>query len=176
MFLLVLVIVVAVVVAAPGAKDIVGVRWSATPGIPIIETAVKYLQNGRFKHPTRMEKLVIVCRDPFEAGPVAERSLKRISPEEEHHALILATARDVRRGIMIQEWAAVWLSQPATFRIVQKVSLTSVADSEAAALFFEAGQLREKIGEDYEAMYLTTAAWLWIYIRGWVAFGGGQKG
>jgi hypothetical protein len=77
---------------------------------------------------------------------------------------------------MIQEWAAVWLSQPATFRIVQKVSLTSVADSEAAALFFEAGQLREKIGEDYEAMYLTTAAWLWIYIRGWVAFGGGQKG
>ena len=95
LFLVVLVAgVVVVVVATPGAQDILGVRWSATPGIPIIETAVKYLQNGRFKRPDRMEKLVIVCRDPLGAGPVAERSLKRISPEEEHHALILATARD----------------------------------------------------------------------------------
>ena len=38
----VVVVVVVVVVATPGAQDILGVRWSATPGIPIIETAVKY--------------------------------------------------------------------------------------------------------------------------------------
>ena len=141
-------------------------RWSATPGIPIIETAVKYLQNGRFKAPAPMEKMVIHCEPGICATPVpGDRTLRRISPEEEHFALILATARDVTRGVNVPEWAFIWRSQPCTFRVVSKLSLTSVSDPDAASLFFEASRLREKVGEDFESMYLTTVACQFCHCR-----------
>eukprot|EP00435_Cladocopium_sp_Y103_P057013 s737_g19.t1 len=139
-------------------------RWSPTPGIPIIDTAVKYLQNGRFGQPKCAERLVVYA-DPAvldTQGPIPERMFKRISPEEEHHSMILATARDLRRDCNVREWAMAWLTQPVTFRCIRKLSSLSgtVSDDLQAALFFEASQLREKIGEDFESMYLTTVFWL----------------
>ena len=86
----------------------------------------------------------------------SECELQRLSPEEEHHALILATARDIRRGLNIDEWAAVWVSMPVSFRVIlEKPNLTAVGITDGH-LFFAASQLREKIGEDFEAMYYTT--------------------
>ena len=41
--------------------------------------------------------------------------LRRVSPDEEHHAFILATARDLAAGKSEQEWKAKWLSCIATF-------------------------------------------------------------
>ena len=137
---------------------IIWLRWSATPGIPIIETAVKFLQNGRFRRPATAEKIVLYA-DPSVTAP-SERLFKRLSPEEEHHAIILATARDLAKNVMIQEWAEIWLTQPVTFRCVKKLQnlKTAVQDEIQCALFFEASQLREKIGEDFESMYLTTVS------------------
>lgn len=96
--------------------------------------------------------------DPAAHGQVVqERAFKRLSPEEEHHAMILATARDLKASVHVGDWARAWVSQPAVFRCLRPLSsLTSVVDDMQAALFFEASQLREKIGEDFEAMYLTT--------------------
>lgn len=122
---------------------------------------MKYLQNGRFAEPKCAERLVVYA-DPAilqnQQGQIPERTLKRLSPEEEHHAMILATARDLSAGCNIQKWAQAWLTQPVVFRCVRRLSALSAAISDdlTAALFFEASQLREKIGEDFESMYLTT--------------------
>ena len=140
-------------------------RWSATPGIPIIDTAVKFLTKGRFAQPRCAERLVVYT-DPgiltMQDAIIPERSLKRLSPEEEHHAMILATARDLSGDCNVNEWAKIWLTQPVVFRCVRKLADLSgtVQDDLQAALFFEASQLREKIGEDFESMYLTTVHWL----------------
>lgn len=124
---------------------------------------MKYLQNARFGKPKCAERLVVHADPGFlnqVQGPIHERTLKRISPEEEHHAMILATARDLRMDCNVREWATVWLTQPAVFRCVRRLSTlsASVTDDMQAALFFEASQLREKIGEDFESMYLTTVS------------------
>ena len=53
--------------------------------------------------------------------------LRRVSPDEEHHAFILATARDLAAGKSEQEWKAKWLSCIATFVMLDSlVSLRSV--------------------------------------------------
>lgn len=115
------------------------------------------LIDGRFKKPAPCESLVVlnrsVPRDP------AEVELQRLSPEEEHHAIILATARDVRRGLNIEEWAAIWVSMPVAFRVVGESSSLKSLGIEDGHLFFAASQLREKIGEDFESMYYTTVTW-----------------
>lgn len=115
------------------------------------------LIDGHFKKPAPCESLVVlnrsVPRDP------AEVELQRLSPEEEHHAIILATARDVRRGLNIEEWAAIWVSMPVAFRVVGESSSLKSLGIEDGHLFFAASQLREKIGEDFESMYYTTVTW-----------------
>ena len=69
-------------------------------------------------------------------------NLRRVSPDEEHHAFILATARDLAQGKSEQEWKAKWLSCQATF-----VRLDSQEDE-----FWRADKLREAIGAPYDSM------------------------
>lgn len=73
--------------------------------------------------------------------------LKGISPEEARHALVMAIARDMRKGLPVDEWKTVVLSTIAEFR-----TMTSDDD-----FFWEATKLRESIGAQFESMYYSAA-------------------
>jgi hypothetical protein len=76
------------------------------PGnIPLIHSAINSLVAGKFKEPKPLVLTVLVCS---KADPRVERHrqqalLRRISPEEEHIAYILATWRDVSEEVNMED-------------------------------------------------------------------------
>ena len=79
--------------------------------------------------------------------PASRGWLKGISPEEARHALVLAIARDLRKGLPVDEWKTMVLSTVVEFRKM---------DTEDD-LFWEATKLRESIGAQFETMYYSAA-------------------
>jgi len=73
--------------------------------------------------------------------------LKGISPEEARHALVLAIARDLRKGLPVDGWKTMVLSTVVEFRKM------STEDD----FFWEATKLRESIGAQFETMYYSAA-------------------
>lgn len=109
---------------------------------------VQYLMSYTFESPAPLK--ITVIADPHSSWlPKDAGQLRRVSPDEEHHAFILATARDLAAGKSEQEWKAKWLSCIATF-----VRL----DSQEAA-FWRAGKERETIGAQYDSMHYSTESW-----------------
>ena len=74
--------------------------------VPLIESAINMLMQGNFKNPVPLEITVMVCShsDPGNPQHRLQSSLKRLSPEEEHLAYILATVRDVHAGEAVEDW------------------------------------------------------------------------
>ena len=121
-------------------------RWSAIPNVPIIGAAVELLMHGRFATPCHPQQLTLWAESSAD-GKVG--LLKRLSPEEEHHAFILASARDIQRDLCVDQWLEVWKTSVAKFKIIPAV----LGPEEP---FWAASRLREQMGEDFEAMYYTT--------------------
>ena len=73
--------------------------------------------------------------------------LKAISPEELRHAMLLAIARDITKGLDVDEWRRCLLSVTFSFQHV---------DSEDVLFTLAAGE-RENIGAKYETLYYSSA-------------------
>ena len=76
-------------------------RFSATSGVPILETAVDYLMRSRYSRPFACELTLLAPVPEQMKGEVL--SLKRLSPEEDHFAILLATARDLKKNVFVDE-------------------------------------------------------------------------
>ena len=78
--------------------------------VPVIHSAVKLLQKGRYNSPQPLELTVAVngLSDPSNSNHRMASSLRRLSPEEEHIAYLLATWDDISEGNNLQEWDLVW--------------------------------------------------------------------
>ncbi len=100
-----------------------------------------------FKDPTPL-KIDLVLDETSSMPGVHNGSLRRYSPEEEHHSFVLATARDIREGKNVDAWRQCWLASRAT-------CMKLVSQDE---IFWRAGQAREIIGEKFDCLYYTTAA------------------
>ena len=90
--------------------------WSPCT-VPVIESAVTLLAMGKFKEPVPIQMTVAVNSksDPRKQEHRMQSLLRRISPEEEHLAYVLATYRDVSAGLSIQDnllcqWTAIFLN------------------------------------------------------------------
>ena len=84
------------------------------------------------------------------ASPIGVSSrgcLKGISPEEASHALIFAIARDLRKGLPLDEWKTMVLSTVMEFR-----KINSEDD-----FFWEAAKLREAIAVHFKTMTYSEA-------------------
>ena len=78
--------------------------WSPC-AVPIITSSIQLLTESKFKDPKPLEVTVVVSQ-PSDARVERHRHaslLKRLSPEEDHLAYILATWRDVSRGESIKD-------------------------------------------------------------------------
>ena len=78
--------------------------WSPC-SVPIIQSAIQSLVNGKFREPKPLEVTVMVSQ---QSDVRVERHrhanlLKRLSAEEEHLAYILATYRDVSKNEDVQD-------------------------------------------------------------------------
>lgn len=89
---------------AAGNLSWVSPFWTPA-SVPVINSAVRMLQLGKFKEPQPLEITVMVCSssDPTNTNHRMTSSLKRLSPEEEHLAYVLATHADVIEGRNVQE-------------------------------------------------------------------------
>ena len=78
----------------------------APASVPLICSAIQMLVNGKFCQPVPLEITVMVnsVSDPTSQQQRIQSGLKRLSPEEEHLAYILATWRDVSQGLLIEDW------------------------------------------------------------------------
>ena len=76
-------------------------RYTPCGGVPVLETAVDYLMTSRYSRPSAPE-LAVLSPPPsqMKGEPL---SLKRLSPEEDHYAVILATARDLSKNVLVQD-------------------------------------------------------------------------
>ena len=89
---------------AGGNASWVNPFWSPCT-VPVIESAVTLLAMGKFKEPVPIQMTVAVNSrgDPRKQEHRMQSLLRRISPEEEHLAYVLATFRDVSTGVNIQD-------------------------------------------------------------------------
>ena len=89
---------------AGGNASWVNPFWTSAT-VPVIESAVTFLAAGKFREPTALSMTVAVSTksDPNNQAHRMGSLLRRISPEEEHIAFVLATYRDVAKGESIQE-------------------------------------------------------------------------
>jgi hypothetical protein len=74
-----------------------------------------------------------------------------LSPEEPRHALIMAIAREIQRGVPeddLLKWKRLCLSTLVEFRVVSSLS----------AMFKFAIQGRENIGAEFQTLYPSTVA------------------
>ena len=73
--------------------------------IPLINAAIDSLVSGKWSTPAPIELTIAVCSssDPTKEQNRFKSQLKRISPEEEHLAYVLATWRDVSAGQCIED-------------------------------------------------------------------------
>ena len=78
--------------------------WAAQ-SVPLINSAITSLVHGKFRTPRVLEVTVLVNSksDPKVERHRLQALLRRISPEEEHLAYILATWRDVSQGINVED-------------------------------------------------------------------------
>ena len=93
------------VYTAGGNASWVSPFWSPCT-VPVIESAVTLLAMGKFKDPVPIQMTVAVTSksDPRKQDHRMQSLLRRISPEEEHLAYVLATFRDVDKGVNVQDW------------------------------------------------------------------------
>ena len=107
---------------------------------------VNYLMNYTYAKPAQL-KVVVMADQASSWFPKDIGSMKRISPDESHHAFVMATARDLAQNKSEIEWKNAWRSSVATF-----VRLERHEDA-----FWRAGKERELIGANFDTMYYTTA-------------------
>ena len=85
------------------------VAWAspfwAPCSVPVINAATNTLMNGKWREPRGIDLTIAVCShsDPTKEQQRFKSQLKRISPEEEHAAFILATWRDVSAGQTVED-------------------------------------------------------------------------
>ena len=82
--------------------------WSSTASVPVYKSSVKWIMHTTYKKPQPIN-LVVAVDDLFMDQKNGQ--MKRISPEEDHHAFILATARDLQQD-KFQEAGAVAVLAP----------------------------------------------------------------
>ena len=82
--------------------------WSSTASVPVYKSSVKWIMRATYKKPQPIN-LVVAVDDLFMDQKNGQ--MKRISPEEDHHAFILATARDLQQD-KFQEAGAVAVLAP----------------------------------------------------------------
>ena len=77
----------------------------ALASVPVLNSAVRMLQLGKFKEPQPLEITVMVstASDPNNNTHRMTSALRRLSPEEEHIAYVLATFADVSQGRNVQD-------------------------------------------------------------------------
>lgn len=102
------------------------------------------MMNSTFKAPSPLSVDLVI--DVSSSMPGVHDSLRRFSPEEEHHAFILATDRDLGANVNEDLWVTAWLSSMA--RCVKLESQQKI--------FWKAGESREKIGERFDCLYYST--------------------
>lgn len=73
-------------------------------------------------------------------------SLRRCSPEEEHHSFILATDRDLACDLNVDGWVKAWKGSIAKIILMENEE----------QIFWHAGSLREEIGERFDCLYYST--------------------
>lgn len=89
---------------AGGNVSWVNPYW-APQTVPLINSAVAGLMCSKFREPRPLEVTVVINShsDPKCEKHRLQSLLRRISPEEEHLAYILATWRDVEKDINVQD-------------------------------------------------------------------------
>eukprot|EP00959_Pyramimonas_sp_CCMP1952_P474594 9503757-Pyramimonas_sp.AAC.2 len=126
--------------------------WSYSGGMPLDVAAWDVIIKDNFHdaHTARYPGLLVVAvlgeRTP--ANPQMRGYLRMISPEETLHALYIKVAQEIDRNATsteLKKWGAAYLSVPMKF-----VNLKNHWDG-----FWKAGEMREKIGNDYELLYPT---------------------
>lgn len=103
------------------------------------------MMNSTFKAPSPLTVDMVIDLASSMPG-VHDGSLRRFSPEEEHHSFILATDRDLQANVNEDLWVKAWLSSMA--RCVKLESQEKI--------FWKAGEAREKIGEKFDCLYYST--------------------
>ena len=91
------------VYTAGGNLSWVSQFWTPA-NVPVIHSAIRMLQSGKFRQPQPLELTVMV--GPNNVHHRSSSSLRRLSPEEEHIAYLLATWRDVKAGENMEDWIA----------------------------------------------------------------------
>ena len=91
---------------AGGNLSWVNPYW-APQTVPLINSAVTSLMCSKFREPRPLEVTVVINShsDPKNEKHRLQSLLRRISPEEEHLAYILATYRDIKDGINVKDIA-----------------------------------------------------------------------
>lgn len=128
----------------------VNMRYNAAAGVPINQQAVAALQKQFFQTATHKYPFIItVAVDAVDADVQNDfGNLRRVSPEEGEHALLLRIAQDINEGAneaTLRVWKACLLSATMSFEI-----LTSEDDR-----YWRSVNLREGITGQFEAMART---------------------
>lgn len=110
-----------------------------------MNSKVKYMMASTFRAPHPLE--VELAVDQAQAWPGTHNGcLRRSSPEEEHHAFILATWRDIQDGKHVEDWLVCWRTSVAKMKQVESIQ----------KIFWHAARAREQIGERFDCLYYST--------------------
>lgn len=125
------------------------VNWSfnATPGVPFNTQAVQDLKAYYFKSgPTRFPLTLEIALENISVDVrKLHGELRRVSPEEVEHALLLAVSESIKEGAdeaVLREWRAVLLSVPMHFVVLNG----------GDALYWRAVNLREATVAQYDGL------------------------
>lgn len=108
---------------------------------------VRYMMSSSFREPVSLTLDVVV--DAASSYPGKHHDLRRSSPEEEHHAYILATDRDLSLAVNVEGWQRAWRSSVSKMQKIESLQ----------QIFWQAARSRERIGEQFDCLYYSTAAW-----------------
>ena len=108
--------------------------WWTPCSVPVIQSAISFLVNSRYREPRPLEITVMVNAQsgPNNQQQKTKSMLKRLSAEEEHVSYISATWRNVSKGEHVQAGGQIYLTQQSVtfqnllFFVAGKQSVTSL--------------------------------------------------
>ena len=133
--------------------------FSATPGVPILELGISRLMEHHFSEPSPFPFPLIIAVESVSQQPWNHKGgLQRVSPEEVHHAFLLAVARDIVGNVetaKLELWRTVALTTTMRFEVIAN-------DDD---IFWRGIQLRELIVTEHKALTRTAFARIWEVAR-----------
>ena len=141
--------------------------WSATPGMPLSRSGIRALRQRWFQEARDTFPFQVVIAVTEEHSPRNDDChghLKLMSPEEPIHALLLSVAQDIRDG-----------KDDATLNLWKTCILTCCAEFKKCAndgdIFCGAQNLRQKIGTEFDSMYLSPVQSMFVIMHFRETFG-----